>query len=156
MNAQPCTRNQFHLSHCQLLARSYFKLTGKLLGNLPIDDPDLGQKFHEGNFIVVSHGTEDDPVFNYGNIQALNLFEMDWDSFTQLPSRKSAEQPNREERAKLLAEVTRNGFIDDYSGIRIASSGQRFVIRNALVWNVTDDEGQYLGQAATFDQWEYL
>jgi len=52
--------------------------------------------------------------------------------------------------------VRENGFIDDYSGIRISSTGRRFHIRQAIVWNVLDEDGRYAGQAATFSSWEFL
>lgn len=39
----------------------------------------------------MSHGLEVDPVFNYANQCALDLFEMTWEDFIKLPSRLSAE-----------------------------------------------------------------
>ncbi|MGI9276036.1 MAG: MEKHLA domain-containing protein [Endozoicomonas sp.] len=154
--APPSHENRFHLPHCRLLISSYLKLTGRHLNDLTVDDPDLGQKLYESPAVLLSHGTETDPVFNYGNLAAQELFEMDWDTLTRLPSRKSAELPNREERKRLLDEVNRQGFIDNYSGVRISSSGRRFSIRHAVVWNLADDAGVYLGQAATFSEWGYL
>jgi hypothetical protein len=53
----------------------------------------------------------------------------------------------------LLERVTRDGFIADYSGIRIAASGRRFRIERAVVWNLIDADGTRHGQAATFDCW---
>jgi hypothetical protein len=85
-----------------------------------------GAKVFEAPFVVVSHGTEADPVLNYGNAAALALWEMSWEELTRTPSRLTAEAPNREERAKLLEAVTRRGFIDDYSGVRISKTGRRF------------------------------
>ena len=41
--------------------------------------------------VIVAHGTEADPVFFYGNRLALHTFDMDFASFTRLPSRYSAE-----------------------------------------------------------------
>ncbi len=64
--------------------------------------------------------------------------------------------PNREERARLLDQVTRQGCIDNYSGVRISKSGRRFRIERAIVWNLLADTGQVCGQAATFAQWEFL
>jgi hypothetical protein len=52
--------------------------------------------------------------------------------------------------------VASQGFIDNYQGVRISNSGQRFMIDQAIVWNLTDPAGNYCGQAATFDQWQYL
>jgi hypothetical protein len=102
------------------------------------------------------HGVEDDPVFNYANQTALELFEMSWEQFTILPSRHSAEPASREERARLLAQVSNHGYIDNYAGVRISSSGRRFLIEDAVVWNLIDDRGSYHGQAAVFDKWSYL
>jgi len=107
-------------------------------------------------FAVVSHDTADDPVFNYANQKALELFEMDWQSITHTPSRLSAETVNREERQRLLAQVSANGFIDDYSGVRISASGRRFRIENATVWNLVDAEGRNAGQAAMFSNWLFV
>ena len=94
--------------------------------------------------------------FNYGNAAALRLFEMTWAEFTALPSRLSAEPTHRDERARLLDTVARQGFIDDYRGIRISKSGARFTIEQATVWNVIDDSGTLVGQAATFSAWTPL
>jgi hypothetical protein len=73
-----------------------------------------------------------------------------------MSSRKTAEAPERAEREELLRRVAENGFIDDYSGVRIAADGRRFMIRNAIVWNVCDTQGDRIGQAATFSEWQPL
>jgi len=49
--------------------------------------------------------------------------------------------------------VRDRGFIDDYAGVRVAASGRRFRIEQAVVWNLLDDAGQRHGQAATFEHW---
>ncbi len=36
---------------------------------------------------MVSHGTESDPIFNYGNRKALELWELSWDDFIEMPSK---------------------------------------------------------------------
>ncbi|MEM9218193.1 MAG: MEKHLA domain-containing protein [Cyanobacteria bacterium P01_F01_bin.150] len=107
-------------------------------------------------FVVVSHNTDADPVFNYGNQAALSLFELNWDEFTTLPSRQSAEPPNREERSHLLHAVTTQGYIQGYQGIRISKTGKRFRIEDVTVWNMLDDQGNYHGQAAIYSKWTYL
>ena len=106
--------------------------------------------------MLVSHGTEADPVLNYGNAAALALWEMSWAELTRTPSRLTAEAPNRAERARLLAAVTARGFIDDYSGIRISKTGRRFIISQATVWNLLTEQGKPYGQAAMFGAWEFL
>ena len=114
---------------------------------------DLRLALWEANTVIVAHGTETDPVFFYGNKRALALFEMDWASFVQLPSRLSAEPLLRDERDQLLARVARDGCITDYAGIRISSTGKRFRIEQAVVWNLIDEDGTSHGQAAAFERW---
>ncbi len=135
-----------------LIIESYRRLTGKaLLATKNEASPQAG--LWRAPCVVAAHGLEADPIFFYGNRLALEVFEMDFESFTRLPSRFSAEPLLREERARLLERVTRNGFIDDYSGVRISASGRRFRIESATVWNLIDGEGRCHGQAATFDRW---
>ena len=50
----------------------------------------------------------------------------------------------------LMESVARQGFVDDYSGVRISGGGRRFMITDATVWNLVDEAGVYHGQAATF------
>ncbi len=105
-------------------------------------------------FVVLSHGTEADPVLNYGNQAALDLWEMDWSDFTQMPSRLTAELDLREMRSQLLVIAAQQGYITNYEGVRISNTGQRFFIQNAIIWKVLDPTGQPCGQAATFSKWE--
>ncbi|MGB0720994.1 MAG: MEKHLA domain-containing protein [Gammaproteobacteria bacterium] len=153
---EPAPDNAYQQAHACLLLRSFEALIGRPL--LPIDvmPGDQPRALYEASFAVVSHDTGDDPVFNYANRTAQRLFEMSWSDFTALPSRLSAEAVNRAERARLLERVSRDGFIDDYSGVRIAASGARFRIEAATVWNVLDGEGRYRGQAAVFHRWTPL
>lgn len=135
-----------------LVADSFHRLTGRVLVDVPADVP-LAQAMWHAPCVVVAHGTGADPVFFYGNQLALALFEMPFDVFTRLPSRFSAEPVARDERDALLARVTRDGYIDDYAGVRIAASGRRFRIEQAVVWNLVDEHGGLHGQAATFRLW---
>jgi hypothetical protein len=99
---------------------------------------------------IVAHGTETDPVFFYGNRLALELFEMNFDDFARLPSRLSAEPLAQEARERLLEKVMQQGYVDGYSGVRIAKNGNRFMIADCTVWNLTDKAGNLHGQAAVF------
>lgn len=151
----PAEDNCYQLEHASLLIRNYRRLLGKdLLTGFDSDAP-LARSLFYAPFAVVSHNTASDPIFNYANLTALQLFAMDWDQFTQLPSKLSAESVNQAERQRLLAEVTSKGYIDNYQGVRIAKTGQRFLIKNAVVWNLFDDT-RYQGQAACFAEWAFL
>lgn len=144
------------IAQIKLIARSLKHWTGRdlLTGKFP--DAEFAEKIFHAPFVLVSHGTETDPILNFGNQTALDLWEMSWAELTSTPSRLTAEAPNREERARLLAAVTSCGFIDDYSGIRISKTGRRFRITQATVWNLLDDDQKYCGQAAMFSHWEFI
>lgn len=152
----PSPENGFLAEHVQLLLRSFAELTGGRLLPEASDGAETARMLYEAPFVVLSHGAQPDPIFNYGNLAAQKLFELDWHELTRLPSRFSAEQPNRDERERLLRRVSEHGFIDDYRGIRISKSGRRFEIRQAVVWNLIDARGRKLGQAATFAEWTFL
>lgn len=131
-----------------LMASSFRRLLG-----YPLLVPADAESMWCAPRVIVAHGTEPDPVFFYGNRLALEVFEMDLPAFTRMPSRYSAEPLAREERARLLARVSADGFIDDYAGVRISARGRRFRIERAVVWNLLDEHNVCHGQAATFDRW---
>jgi hypothetical protein len=110
----------------------------------------------EAPFVVVSHGTQADPILSYGNQAALELWQMDLETLLRTPSRLTAEPVHRDERARLLERTTWDGYADDYSGIRVSATGRRFRIHQAVVWNLIDAEERRVGQAATFSAWEWL
>ena len=110
--------------------------------------------YRDAPFVVVAHNTDADPRFVYANKTAQSCFEYPWDEFVTLPSRLSAELPDRAERQRLLDAVTRNGFISDYRGLRIAKSVRRFWIEDGIVWQLVDRDGTLRGQAATFSKWK--
>ena len=148
----PSAANGFHGAHAALLLASYQRLLGRpLLDLAPGDDP--GRALYATPFVLLSHGTEADPLFSYANRTAQALFGYPWATFVGLPSRLSAEPLVREERERLLQRVAEQGFIDDYAGVRIAADGRRFRIEQAVVWNLVDETGTLQGQAACFHQW---
>lgn len=144
------------ITHSECLMRSYKHWTGHELLPSSLLSGDRARQLFDAPFILVSHGVESDPILNYGNQAALELWQLTWQELTHMPSRLTAEAPNREERARLLERVTRDGYISDYSGVRIAKNGRRFVIQNATVWNLRTDSGAYCGQAAMFREWKHI
>jgi hypothetical protein len=135
----------------RLLAESYQRLTGKpLLPALPQDEEALREALWHATFAIVAHGTEADPIFFYGNQYALRRFGMDFEEFAQLPSRFSAEPIAQEAREHVLRKVAEQGYIDGYSGMRVAKGGYRFMITDCTIWNLVDIAGMHHGQAAIF------
>jgi len=104
--------------------------------------------YESAPFGVLAHDTAPDPVFVYGNKRAQALFGYDWAELTALPSRLSAEAPERSERQAFLERVARDGYVDGYRGLRVARSGRRFWIEQAIVWQLVDAQGVHRGQAA--------
>lgn len=140
----------------QRLLSSYRHWTGRELIER-IDEPDVqAYRLFQAPFVVVSHGAETDPILNYGNQMALDLWGMTWDQLVQTPSRLTAEPINRAEREWMLEQAKTRGYLDTYRGVRITSTGRRFLVENALIWNIVDAEGLRVGQAATFSTWTFL
>lgn len=144
------------LRHSQRLLNSFQHWTGYPLLEVQGSPEFQAQALFEAPFVVVSHGTEADPILNYGNQTALDLWQMDWPHFTQTPSRQTAEPMERADRERLLAEARSKGYISNYRGVRISSTGRRFGIENVVIWDVLDERQRVCGQAATFAQWIYL
>lgn len=150
---EPGPKNGYLYEHAELLIASYRRITGRELVEQQVSREETARALFDAPYGVVSHGTGDDPVFNYGNRTALELFEMNWRDFIALPSRESSEAVNRAERRKLLDRVGQFGFVDGYRGVRISSAGRRFRIEDSTVWNVVDESDVYRGQAAVFFRW---
>lgn len=129
------------------VAQSFERLLGRPLVEA---GDDVVRAMWDAPFAILAHGSEDDPVVFFGNRATLDAFEVDVERLLVIPSRLTAEAPLREERQALLDRVARDGFIDDYSGVRISAKGRRFTIAQAVVWTVTDKAGNRIGQAATF------
>lgn len=146
----------FIVPHTRCLARSFKRWTGRDLLPGDYSPEELAAQIFDAAFVVVSHGTQPDPILNYGNRTALTLWELSWDEFTRTPSRLTAEPAKREARAKVMEVVTRQGFFENYSGIRVSKSGKRFEVFRATIWNLISETGQFQGQAATFSEWKFL
>lgn len=147
--------NTLLIKQVDQLLQSYLRWTGRELIP-PCGLQERARALFYQPFVVLSHGTQEDPVLNYGNQAALDLWEMTWEEFIKMPSRLTAEPVNREDRERFLEEVRRNGYIDTYRGVRISGKGRSFLIERGTVWNIIDENNKYAGQAATFSRWTYL
>jgi hypothetical protein len=130
-----------------LMAESFERCLGRPLAP---EGQGADWLYDQSPAVVLAHNTESDPRFIYANRTAQACFEYSWDEFIALPSRLSAEAPDRAERQRLLNAVAEKGFVAGYRGVRIAKSGRRFHIENTIVWDLIDRHGRRLGQAATF------
>ena len=140
----------------QRLLNSYARVVGSELIDRSGTPEEQAHRLFDAPFVVVSHGSQADPILNSANAIALLLWAMPLEHFLETPSRLTAEPMHRDERERMLEQTRRKGYIDDYQGIRISSTGRRFRIDRATVWNVVDEQGQPAGQAATFSEWVFL
>jgi MEKHLA domain len=141
--------------HSQRLIKSFHDWTGNLLLDVDGSPEEVAQKLFTAPFVLVSHGTEPDPIFNYGNHKALELWELTWEEFTKMPLRKTAEEILQPERDRLLKSVALQGF-SHFSGVRITSTGKRFHIQDGIIWNLFDEQDQFCGQAAVYSQCTFI
>ncbi len=157
--SSPGLGNGYQPGQAVLLLSAYRELTGReLLPFLPVELPPLAaaRELYFAPFAVLSHDAGEDPVFTYANLTAQILFAMPWREIVGLPSRYSAEPLVREERQRFLEAVSRQGYIDDYRGVRIGRDGSRFEIARATVWNLPGSGSNPVGQAACFSEWTLL
>ncbi|ABO97999.1 predicted protein, partial [Ostreococcus lucimarinus CCE9901] len=137
--------------HALDLGLSYKKATGTKLveGNVMVHD--AARALFRAPFACASHDGND--VFNYGNQAALELWEMEWDAFVGMSSKKSADEADeatQAERRALLDRAASDGVIMNYSGVRVSSRGAKFRIEDATVWTMKDGDGNKTGQAVRF------
>lgn len=144
------------IAHTQVLLDSYRHWLGRELISRAGSPADQARRLFEAPGVVVAHDTQPDPLLNYANRAALRLWELDLPTLLRTPSRLTAEPVERDERERLLARTRRDGYVDDYQGIRISRTGRRFRIHRAIVWNLRSPTGEHAGQAATFDAWTEL
>jgi PAS domain S-box-containing protein len=140
----------------ELLSSSFERVVGVPLLSGHKSGQNLAHLLYESApFALLAHDTSPDPLFVYANRMAQHCFEYSWDEFVGMPSRLSAEEPDRAERRRFMDGVRRRGYVDDYRGLRIAKSGRRFWIKDATVWNLVDLDGALRGQAALIRQWAH-
>jgi hypothetical protein len=109
---------------------------------------------HESErFAVLSHGTQEDPVYNYFNRGAVLTFLYAEDEIYQLPSRYSAPAGAvRSNRQGLMQNVKEQDVMVFPTAIRISKTGQQFQLQGVVLWNVYSSDGVRVGQTALFDR----
>lgn len=140
----------------QIILNSYKKLLGKDLIARDLNEIEQSKSLFYASFAVFSHGTEKDPIYNYGNLTGLNLWERNWEELTKTYSRQTTEPNLREERQELLNETTSQKYVTNRQAIRISKTGKKYQINDVTVWNLFDKNDKYCGQAATFSDWILL
>jgi PAS domain-containing protein len=152
----PSEENRFLACHAAILRDSFRHWTGRELTPPGMSDDEAARYLYHAPVALLSHDASPDPVFDYANETALELFGWSWEEITHMPSRLSAEPVARAERERLLRTVVEQGYIEDYCGVRIDRCGRRFRIENATLWNLLGPSGILCGQAALIRRWTFL
>ena len=161
------------LTHIRLVDNSLRLWTGKgvleRMGMTTVDaedrrddqNDDYEQIYLNDRYVLITHGTEDDPIYNFANRAALAAFWRPWDDVVQLPSSQSVvlRSVDESKRIELMKSVTENNYVEEATGIRVRDDGKFIQLVDAVVWNVVDDgddDGNrtYIGQAAFFDRYQ--
>ncbi len=158
MKTPPTQRNAWHEPWASLLWESYLARTGRPLlpGAEALVPSARARALYEAPFCLLSHDGAEDPRLVYVNLAVQRLWEADWNVLVGMPSRLTAEPDAREARAEALGRARDQGYIDDYSGVRVSVTGRRFRIERAVVWTFSPGEGARVAQAATFSSWTRL
>lgn len=140
-----------------LLTQSYCRLLGQSLVPEGMSRLAAAQWLYEdAPFGILAHTADADPMFMYGNKAAQKCFDYTWQELIRLPSRLSAEAPNREERQEFLERVKRDGFARGYRGVRVTKTGKRFMIEDATLWQLYDQGHRFHGQAVIIPRWSEI
>ncbi|MGV7221077.1 MAG: MEKHLA domain-containing protein [Nitrospinales bacterium] len=153
----PDVSNNYCWEHVSILLSNLYKWTGvDLVKKFGISDQDLGKGIFEAQFCLLSSDLSDDPVLNYGNQTALDLWEMSWGELTSTCSRDTAKPDKQSDRDELMRRVNENNFVTGYNGMRVSKSGKEFIIKDVTIWNLFDGDDNPYGRAAWFKDIEYI
>ncbi len=114
------------------------------------------QELFACGFPVLAHDGGPEPKLTYANAAALGLWDAPWDELVGLPSRLTAPTAEQAERSLALNKAKSEDAIEGYSGIRISRKGRRFMIQNARIWTLWDEQQHACGQAASFSNWWWM
>ena len=115
-----------------------------------------GQELFAARQPVLAHSDGHDPNLSYANAAALQLWGRRWEEMVGMPSRLTAPTSEQDARANALGKALQQDAIKDYQGIRINHEGRRFLIKNARIWTLWNQEGLRIGQAAVIGSWWWL
>ena len=72
----------------------------------PIQNITTAEQLDQNNrFGILSHGMQEDPIYNYGNVAALELFDQTLDDLCQTPSRYSTVESLMDDREELIQSI---------------------------------------------------
>ncbi len=155
-NEFPSLENNWRNDIAEIAIASYEHFIGESVVDYKNKFSSPSEALFHLNRPLLVHDTQSDPIFCYGNLLALEIFEYNWEELIKLPSRLSAEVTQQEDRLKMMNEIKRTGYAKGYSGTRITKTGKRIKIGDTTIWNLLGPNSQFSGQAALIKKFEYL
>lgn len=122
--------------HVSILDMSLKKLTGRgVYDRMNIPQGALQEVLSNNRFVLISHGTQKDPIYNFGNTACLEAFVRTWQELCRIPSRESVVTRSQDDalRIELMNNVTNNGFVEGATGIRVTGDGRLIRLVDAVV-----------------------
>ena len=77
-----CPANRYQVEHAERLRRTYHVLTGRDLIEPALSPEAAADTLFHAPFVVLSHDAAPDPILTYGNLKALELFELTWEGYS--------------------------------------------------------------------------
>ena len=155
--SQPAPGNNYHQEHVLIILGNLQRWTGKnLIREYGFSLDKLGERVFNADFYLLSHTNASDPILNYANRKALELWEVTWEELITMPSSKTAKPVDRQERSAMLDRVSADNYFDGYRGIRISKTGKEFYISDGIIWNLLINNDELYGQAAWFKSIELI
>jgi MEKHLA domain len=143
--------DQDHWIH--LSSESLKRCTGtSLLERLGVSTPT--EVHDHDRFAVLSHGVQEDPIYLYFNRAAFGTFQFPEQVAYKTPSRYSAPPgPERDvTRARQVDAAVQHDHTVIPEAIRQTHHGNLIRVRNIILWNVYDENGDRVGQTAIYDR----
>ena len=117
---------------------------------------ELGEILLKWNNPLLAHNKAKEPCLTFVNYAALKLWKRSWKEMIGMPSKLTAPIDEQTLRSNSLTEAINKNGIKNYQGIRIDSEGERFMIKNGLIWTIWNEKGDRMGQAASSDSWRRI
>lgn len=157
-NKTPNAKEEYQsmADHVALLRASLKRCTGLDLVPAYLDKAQAAVAVFNAPWSLLSHSADDQPHLTYTNRTGARVFNLRLERLTKYLSSETTLPEDRPKREQLLKHVREHGYADHYSGVRVTTDGVKFIIKDAVVWNLSDTHGRYLGQAAMFKRWRYL
>jgi PAS domain S-box-containing protein len=138
------------------LVESYVGEAGEPFPLTARQTAEVSTRYDGARFGLLAHDAAADPLFTFANDTALRAFGYTRDELIGMPSRLSASVGvDLEERKRLFQALESTGHYSPYCGRRRSKDGSTFWIFGTAIWNVTDEIGQRLGQAALIREFRH-